>query len=316
MHMEECPVCKLAETQIDYQDAGERMVVDCGRCGAFTITEIAAGQLDKRTRPLLSAWIRERKEAHTSPPDINSKALPSIIRDLPDWGLRDKQRLLLQAIERRAENPSSTVGIDYVLDYPLAWASDEGELIYILQALHERGLTSGVSGGYRSEPGHPQKIHIRPAGWDYLDSLDKAAPFSRQVFVAMWFAEEMDSAWANGIQPTLRRLGYHPYRVDKDLSSFERIDAKIQAEIRKSTFMVADVTGQRNGVYFEAGYALGLGLPVIWSVREEELDKVHFDTRHFPHIVWATESELAEELEARIKAGIAPLRSAAPQSSM
>ena len=32
------------------------------------------------------------------------------------------------------------------------------------------------------------------------------------------------------------------------------------AEIRRSRFVVADYTGQVNGVYFEAGFALGLGL--------------------------------------------------------
>jgi hypothetical protein len=32
------------------------------------------------------------------------------------------------------------------------------------------------------------------------------------------------------------------------------------AEIQKSRFVVADYTGQRNGVYFEVGFAVGLGL--------------------------------------------------------
>ena len=59
---------------------------------------------------------------------------------------------------------------------------------------------------------------------------------------------------------------------------------------------MADVTQQRAGVYFEAGYALGLGLPVFWCVRKDDLDNVHFDTRQYNHIVWENEEDLAEQL--------------------
>ncbi len=50
----------------------------------------------------------------------------------------------------------------------------------------------------------------------------------------------------------------------------------------------------------EAGYALGLGMPVVWCVREDELDDVHFDTRQFNHIVWRDPSELRQRLAERV----------------
>jgi nucleoside 2-deoxyribosyltransferase len=59
---------------------------------------------------------------------------------------------------------------------------------------------------------------------------------------------------------------------------------------------LADVTEQKRGVYVEAGYALGLGLPVIWCVRKDELGKVHFDTRQYNHIMWETTDELETRL--------------------
>jgi len=71
---------------------------------------------------------------------------------------------------------------------------------------------------------------------------------------------------------------------------------KIVTEIKNSRFLVADVTLQRPGVYFEAGYALGLGLPVFWCVRSDDLKNVHFDTRQYNHIVWETEQQLADQL--------------------
>lgn len=60
--------------------------------------------------------------------------------------------------------------------------------------------------------------------------------------------------------------------------------------------MIADVTEQKQGVYFEAGYALGLGIPVIWSCRKDDLKNVHFDTRQYNHILWESEEDYAEKL--------------------
>ncbi|MDA1051804.1 MAG: hypothetical protein O3C40_15165 [Planctomycetota bacterium] len=64
------------------------------------------------------------------------------------------------------------------------------------------------------------------------------------------------------------------------------------SEIRKARFLVADFTKHRNGVYFEAGYAIGLQIPVIWLCREDEMGRVHFDTEHFNHIVWKDATDL------------------------
>jgi nucleoside 2-deoxyribosyltransferase len=128
-----------------------------------------------------------------------------------------------------------------------------------------------------------------------LDAVARSPVLSHQGFVAMSFADELKRAWTVGIEPAIREAGYAPYRVDND-PHIDRIDAKITAKIRESKFLVADVTGQRQGVYFEAGLANGLNLPVFWCVRDDDLPNVHFDTRQYRHIVWKTEEELAVEL--------------------
>lgn len=76
----------------------------------------------------------------------------------------------------------------------------------------------------------------------------------------------------------------------------DRIDAKIINDINDSFFVVADVTQQKHGVYFEAGYAQGIGKPVIWCVRKGDLKNVHFDTRQYNHIVWEDPDEFKENL--------------------
>ena len=68
--------------------------------------------------------------------------------------------------------------------------------------------------------------------------------------------------------------------------------------------MVADFTGQLAGVYYEAGFAMGLGRTVIWCCRKDEIDKLHFDTNHKNHIDWGSVEELRERLYRRIRATI------------
>lgn len=94
-----------------------------------------------------------------------------------------------------------------------------------------------------------------------------------------------------------------PVRIDR-VHHNEKICDKIIAEIRTCQFLVADVTLQRAGVYFEAGFAIGLGRPVIWSCREDDLKNVHFDTRQYNHIVWKEPTDLRIQLADRIKATI------------
>ncbi|MCY2990641.1 MAG: phage portal protein, partial [Planctomycetota bacterium] len=79
---------------------------------------------------------------------------------------------------------------------------------------------------------------------------------------------------------------------------------EIIARIKESRFVVADVTQHRNGVYFEGGYAMGMGLPVIWMCHQDDLQKTHFDTSHLNHIVWSDTAELRKNLANRILATI------------
>ena len=96
-------------------------------------------------------------------------------------------------------------------------------------------------------------------------------------------------------------------RIDRK-PDVNKIDDEIIAEIRRSRFLVADFThgedGARGGVYYEAGFAYGLDLPVIYSCRKDKEKKLHFDTRQYYHILWGTPEELRDSLAQRIEAFI------------
>lgn len=66
---------------------------------------------------------------------------------------------------------------------------------------------------------------------------------------------------------------------------------KLLPIFRCSKFMVVDLTstkksGARGGVYFEAGFARGLGLEVIFTCEKKSLKNIHFDVNGNNILLW------------------------------
>jgi nucleoside 2-deoxyribosyltransferase len=138
-------------------------------------------------------------------------------------------------------------------------------------------------------------------GWEKYSELKRQGAAISQAFVAMWFDDTTEDAWTNGLQKGIADAGYEPLRINMK-EHVNKICDEIIAEIRRSRFVVADYTGHRGGVYYEAGFASGLGLTVIPTCRRDEVSKLHFDVRQYYCIDWETPRELARRLQARIEA--------------
>jgi len=180
-----------------------------------------------------------------------------------------------------------------------AWAENVDELQYII----EEYLTE--AGFLKYDPGSGRGFLITPKGWEFLEHGGDKTIVSDTAFVAMWFDIGVESLWVDALRPGILDAQFEPVRIDK-VDHNNKIDDEIIAQIRRSKFLVADFTGQRGGVYFEAGFALGLGIPVIWVCREDELKDVHFDTRQYNFLEWRSSelSTLRKALTARIEATI------------
>jgi predicted heme/steroid binding protein len=179
-------------------------------------------------------------------------------------------------------------------DFSLLYCEDQQEFFFYIKRARELGLLeSTTSTGLR----------LTYSGWNRLKELSKTSIKSKQAFVAMWFDASLDSAWNDGFKPALKSCGFDPMRVDLEEHN-EKICDRIISEIRRSGLVVADFTGQRGGVYFESGFAMGLGIPVVRSCHKDDISTLHFDTRQYNHVAWETPSELKEKLENRIRAMI------------
>lgn len=293
--------------------------IDSPRAGGkYFISGSAISYIENRTdflpiRIRLTTWLVNQRRSGTSWPEINTK----LIKDAEHWEdmaimeradrvleyLSDKSVFLGTEVPYRLPVPSRP-DIDKTYYELLAHSgsADEKDFIYLLDYLIRcEYIQQTISNNAERTCVLTVEGHAR------LEELKKTHIDSTTTFVAMWFDDSMSAAWADGIEPAIREAGYKPVRIDEK-SHIGKIDDEIIAEIRRARFVVADFTqgeiGARGGVYYEAGFAHGLNIPVIFTCRASSLDDVHFDTRQYNHIVWATEDELREKLKNRILAVI------------
>ncbi len=228
-------------------------------------------------------------------------------------------------------------------DYPCYHCVEPDEMKHIIAFLLDnksiKPLKGYQSGNYTlHDVDQIGPFTIDQKGYERLRQLQGTD--SNVGFVAMWFNPEMLTVFEQAIQPAIEFIEegateprLRAVRVD-NVEHVNDINDEIIAQIRRSRFMVCDLTGYRGGVYFEAGFAYGLGLPVIYTCRKDWCDEdklvddagnivetlkdsngrpvqvkkegVHFDLAHRNRIEWEFDKlpEFKVKLENRIKAVI------------
>jgi nucleoside 2-deoxyribosyltransferase len=285
----------------------------------------------------LTDWLVEQRAIGEDLPRIDVHNISGIL-DRPRLAVRDRADRLLQFIARL--KPEVADLFDFALtklDVTISsWVEDDvtsqmkafsgsslaeaqsdpnkSDVVYLLEYLESEGFVKRLKHlqhTHRHERGfecsNAFEYLITPKGHSRVAELKGRMATSSQAFVAMWFDPTMTDAYELGLKLGIKDAGFTALRVDS-LDHNGKIDDRIIAEIRRSRFVVADFTqkrsGARGGVYYEAGFAQGLGMPVIFTCRKDSIRRVHFDTRQYNHIVWQTPSELRERLSARISATI------------
>lgn len=135
---------------------------------------------------------------------------------------------------------------------------------------------------------------------DCLKLIDDSK--TKKVFIAMSFAENMKGVRKN-IEKAVKDSGYAPMLIDVKEHN-NQIVPEIYKEIEECSFIVADLTGQRGGVYYEAGYAMAKEKPLILSCKKDKKEKPHFDVAQINTIFWQNEEDLYNRLINRIRTTI------------
>jgi hypothetical protein len=316
---QECPLCGQDAKPVGRHPQHPRKLIQgfaCDRCGTYYITAEAADELGvlRRREPgrsaILSGVTREQSE-RDNPITICSSSydprgaepvgmrIDEALDTLAARSIPERMDRVLLNLARRSHHPGDAVRVDPERDYPLLHAENAQAAQFALDHMVRSGLLDRPIAFDQGGGDYALTVD----GWAKIDELSAGRPESRQGFVAMWFDPQLNDVWDNGLRPAIEQAGYGAVRID--MAEFnERIDDRIIAEIRRSRFVVADVTEHRQAVYFEAGFAMGLGLPVIFTCREDHMEKCNFDTRQYNHIVWKSPDDLREKLKNRIAATI------------
>jgi len=275
---------------------------ECEVCGTFCMTNdfhykhypiLASSKLRENELHLLSGYTREQNDFGKERAIITDKNFRSII-DAAPCRIPDKTAKLLSALELMSDHFGQKLALTPSTDYSLAYARNVDEFTSILEYAKERHFIDWTA------TSEGRETTLRVEGIEELESRQRSNLDSEKCFVAMWFSDEMQSIYENQIAKAVEAAGYRPIRIDQEEFTGDLVD-RMLAEIRESRFVIADFTAHREGVYFEAGFALGLSLDVIWMCRNDHMENSHFDINHFNHIVWNPDkADLAELLKNRI----------------
>jgi hypothetical protein len=117
------------------------------------------------------------------------------------------------------------------------------------------------------------------------------------VFLVCPFRPDMEPTYL-AVAAAARAVGLRAERV-KDVQGDYKITEKVLSMIRQARFVVADLTNERPNVYFELGYARGLGKTVITILRSGTTP--HFDVRDWTYLEYSDSRPLERDLLERFQ---------------
>lgn len=300
-----CPICGHSlNTRVEGTDP---VLFNCIGCGSFVMGQDAIDDLPallhgkKFAAPLLSHALRNITESNRRP-NIQIELLEKILKSSQLPSPQEQLERLIIWFGRNQETPTSAVRPSQDTLAYIGAIDNEG-LYYVAKRALDLKLISGplpqTTGGPTFMP-----TTLTFDGWEYLNSLQKGKVHGRQAFMAMPFGNpQLDNLFMDHLKPAVFQTGFTLKRLDEEPKA-GLIDDQLRVEIRQSKFLIAELTEGNCGAYWEAGYAEGLGKPVIYICSKEYFDQnsTHFDTNHHLTVIW-DEADIEAAME-RLKSTI------------
>ena len=323
-----CPICGLNAKERKTPDFDLITCPVCGEFGYGNWTNIPV--LSEYDKAVLKTYLYTFviSDDYYRPKPITKDTKDKIINSInPPRTLIEKIHFVIKYLADSTKFFGDIVEISRPHGHRLFFCKDEEELQNILEAIKEQGYITGNSVSILdvvdTSNGHPpRKITMTTKGLQYAETLFSRTN-STQCFVAMWFDESTDLLYEkiqNAVTGNPKAdkssaeygANYNIMKIDeKDHINY--IPAEIISEIKRSKFMIADLSGYRGGVYYEAGFAEGLGIPVILTCSKEWFEEhtdehgkqfsgVHFDLKQKNILLWEDDKldEFQRKLVARI----------------
>lgn len=306
---EVCPICRSMdgrEPTIVPIPGFDRSRVSCSACGEFIISRTAMvdghRSSDEQARAL-SHDLRWKTELGSEPPLLMTNNIEIALKSasLPSIPEQVDNVLAYLALKLRH------AGRAYKSIDP-AFTSAAGAIDMVAARSLAKEMVRGgyLSGTDASTLGGPDVIQISPTlhGWVRAGELAKGRTSEPFAFMAMKYGdEELETCVANIFRPAVEETG-NRLEILRDRPTAGLIDNYLRSRLRLARFVIADLTHANNGAYWEAGFAEGLGKPVIYTCEKSVFDhqKTHFDTNHSQTIVW--DASVPDETKSQLVACI------------
>jgi hypothetical protein len=305
-----CPICDTPVSRYEHDPSGrDAVLVDCAHCGPFALSGSLVASLPHLrsthadAAPKLSHALRRAQEASPRPL-FNSYVADAVVKQsLPRP--REQADLLLRWLAEHVPGPGEAIWIEHATHGAIIGSKSRDGFELVLDHLFERGLVTGNQ-SKTLQGGDQAHATLTFDGWDHYEDLKRGVRTYRRAFMAMKFGDaQLDEVLEQVFKPSSLRAGFQLLKLT-DVPKAGLIDNRLRVEIQASDFVIADLTHDNLGAYWEAGYAEGLGKPVIYTCEKAKFEqtKTHFDTNHHLTILWDTSSpaQCAQELTATIRA--------------
>jgi len=270
--------------------------IDCPICGRFDLERDAfEDYLDpitsrgKRLKPIQRARIAHKlRTAITSGPaglpKLTSDFLSRYIKDgcpgpTPTEQTTKTIRLVGEAVSETGEAVARLPQHFFVL----IGAPNPAAATDLLNELRNRKLITSNPLAAPATQVAFANINLTLDGWQIFEAEIKGRFGGRYGFLALKFGDAALDAFVNSVlKPTLKSVLSFELVDMRDVSKAGVIDNIMREQIRDASFVIADLTHDNAGAYWEAGYAEGLGKPVIYICEATKFTakSSHFDTNH------------------------------------
>ena len=308
---EPCPICQ-SQLRAPVSDAAagrDASRFSCPRCGHFILSRSLIDSLPNQfathrdAGAKLSHALRRAQEANDEVEFTTATIAEVMKRPLPRP--QEQADLLIRSLAQNLPGPGETMEVSPVTHGGIVGSKSLGGFALVLDHLFASGLLMGHQTKTIGVQGQATAT-LSFKGWDYYERLNKGDTAYRKAFMAMKFGDSvLDRILTDVFKPAAKMAGFDLFRLD-EFPKAGLIDDRLRVEIQASDFLVADLTHDNLGAYWEAGYAEGLGKPVIYTCEREKFEatKTHFDTNHHLTIVWdsASPETASESLKATIRA--------------
>ena len=186
-------------------------------------------------------------------------------------------------------------------------APSEEFLEQLVEELCEHGIIKITkSDAWPSNLTRFANVNLTLDGWEQYRAEKHEEATENYGFLAMQFDEsDLEDFVREVVKPTVKKnIGYELLDM-RDVGKAGIIDNIMRVQIRDAKFVIADLTHDNNGAYWEAGYAEGLGRPVIYICEKEKFesdDGTHFDTNHCTTVFWSKDRDNDEGFRQELTA--------------